>query len=215
VKRGVHPRIALQYQPVMTRARTALAIVAVAASAAACKADRSRPLSGPADAGATSEASPPRAPIAHGGAGDAGGADAGAAPAARDGGAAAAQPSDPAGKAPQPAEPANDRSDTGEAKGGKAAGGGAKQPANLKVLPRSWTLAQVSAYMKKQVTGGLGVKCNRCHDTRDYAADGNEHKQAARPMIAMTSALNREYFRGKQTLTCFTCHKGRESPGGK
>jgi hypothetical protein len=68
--------------------------------------------------------------------------------------------------------------------------------------------------MKNQVTRGLGVKCGHCHDTRDYAADGNQHKKAARAMMAMTHALNRQYFGGKQMLACFTCHKGRESPGG-
>lgn len=89
---------------------------------------------------------------------------------------------------------------------------GDDKPKNLKVLPSSWTRAKVNDYMKKQVARGLGVKCDACHVKDDYAADTNKKKLAARKMIALTDGLNRDFFKKKPTVTCFTCHKGKEKP---
>ena len=99
---------------------------------------------------------------------------------------------------------------------GKDAGAGGTatgdKPKNLKVLPSSWTTAKVTDYMKKQVSRGLGVKCDACHVKDDYAADSNKKKLAARKMIALTDGINRDFFKKKPTVTCFTCHKGKEEP---
>jgi hypothetical protein len=86
------------------------------------------------------------------------------------------------------------------------------KPKNLKVLPRTWDTAKVNDYMKKQVSRGLGVKCDACHVKDDYASDTNKKKLAARKMIALTDGLNRDFFKKKPTVTCFTCHKGKEEP---
>jgi hypothetical protein len=99
---------------------------------------------------------------------------------------------------------------------GKDAGAGgtttADKPKNLKVLPSSWTTAKVNDYMKNKVAKGLGVKCDACHVKDDYAADTNKKKLAARKMIALTDGINRDFFKKKPTVTCFTCHKGKEAP---
>ena len=86
------------------------------------------------------------------------------------------------------------------------------KPKNLKALPSSWTTAKVTDYMKKQVSRGLGVKCDACHVKDDYAADTNKKKLAARKMISLTDGINRDFFKKKPTVTCFTCHKGKEAP---
>jgi hypothetical protein len=202
-----------------------LCLLLAAALPLACKADRSKPRRGAADAAVSEE----RRPIAAGGAADGGAAE------SADGGAASEGSPDAApagGKQPaggtepaEPAEPAEPREPPPTKPPArppakppepptKPDDKDASKPTNLKTLPKTWTLAQVKAYMKNQVGRGLGVKCSHCHDTKDYAADGNDHKKAARGMIAMTSGLNRQYFSGKSTLSCFTCHQGAEHPAG-
>jgi len=86
------------------------------------------------------------------------------------------------------------------------------KPKNLKVLPPGWSKSKVNDYMKKQVSRGLGVKCDACHVKDDFAADSNKKKLAARKMIALTDGINRDFFKKKPTVTCFTCHKGKEEP---
>jgi hypothetical protein len=195
--------------------RSLVTVLALALAAApACKADKSKPRLGRADAAPAAGAQPPIAT---------GGSRSGAA--AIDAGAAAGQPategekSEPGDDKGEPKEPPDQpkgepKEPPDQPKGGpKEPPGGEKKPANLKVLPGSWSLAQVNDFMKKQVSRGLGVKCTHCHQRGDYAADTNEHKRQARSMIQMTGRLNQTYFRGKRVLSCLTCHKGRAEPG--
>lgn len=84
-------------------------------------------------------------------------------------------------------------------------------PRDLRALPTSWTMAQVEGYMEQEVERGLGVACTFCHDERDYAA-GHANKDIARAMIRMTRAINRQHFGGQNTITCFSCHKGKRKP---
>lgn len=207
----------------LTRTLAAFALIVAAWSAAGCKPDRSKPLP-LADGGAQASAEPSeaagagRTPIATGGSGEkavpAGAADAGGAT----DGEPAAEPE------PQPQERKPEAGDKPATAGGEGAGKGdddgradkgVKKPRNVKALPRSWSTRQVTEFMKKQVARGLGAECDHCHDTSDFAADGNKHKRAARAMMQMTGELNRLYFGGKQTLTCFTCHQGKPEPAGK
>ncbi len=95
---------------------------------------------------------------------------------------------------------------------GAAAGGDKDKPKNLKVLPKTWTTAKVTDYMKKQVSRGTGMKCEGCHVKDDFASDDNKHKLAARKMIALTDGINRDFFKKKPEVTCFTCHQGKEHP---
>ena len=203
----------------LTRMVAAFALL-LAASYAGCKPDRSKPLPVP-DAGADTSAKPAdgaggaRAPIASGGGGEKA-TPAGAADAGTDG-EPAAEPEQP--QAEPGSQPATGGADGKTAGGDESKGGGkdraVKMPRNVKALPASWSMRQVTGYMKKQVARGLGAECDHCHDTSDFAADGNKHKQAARAMMQMNSQLNRVYFGGKQVITCFTCHQGKPKPARK
>jgi hypothetical protein len=203
----------------LTRTVAAFALLMVASSASGCKPDRSKPLPMP-DAGADTSAQPAdgaggaRAPIASGGGGEKA-ATAGAADAGTD--------RQPAAEPEQPkAEPGSQPATGGDAKTGDGDGGkgggkdkAVKKPRNVKALPGSWSTRQVTDYMKKQVARGLGAECDHCHDTSDFAADNNKHKQSARAMMQMNAQLNRLYFSGKQVITCFTCHQGKPRPARK
>lgn len=68
----------------------------------------------------------------------------------------------------------------------------------------------------------IGVGCGGCHLPRgNFASDENPRKVKARQMIAMTKALNQQFFpdhksaEGESTLgrvTCYTCHQGDAKP---
>jgi photosynthetic reaction center cytochrome c subunit len=63
----------------------------------------------------------------------------------------------------------------------------------------------------------LGENCTFCHveessgDWTKYA-DDNANKQTARKMILMMNAINKSYFGGRRMLTCYSCHRGGETP---
>ncbi|HXG87882.1 MAG TPA: c-type cytochrome [Vicinamibacterales bacterium] len=68
----------------------------------------------------------------------------------------------------------------------------------------------------------LGVSCGGCHMPKgNFVSDENPRKVKARQMIAMTKALNQQFFpnhipaEGESTLgrvTCYTCHQGEAKP---
>lgn len=178
------------------------------ASAASCKADRSKPRMGAADA-AVAAAPPPAMPTAPTVGGDAGNAPAPRGQPVADAG----DPGTPADQQPEPDKPAGRPPDPAGGKG--AAADDEDRPENLKVLPKTMTVDQVTEYMSKQVARGLGVKCGHCHQGGDFAADGNPHKKKARAMIRMTADLNQRFFGGKREISCFTCHQGHDEPGEK
>lgn len=97
-------------------------------------------------------------------------------------------------------------------------------PRNLKVLPLD--ISEDSLYLiMDNFEDALGVKCGFCHvvkkDAEDYASDSVTHKETARDMMRMTMFLNKTYFpapkkpTGKETITCYTCHKGKITPGNR
>jgi outer membrane lipoprotein-sorting protein len=66
-------------------------------------------------------------------------------------------------------------------------------------------------------SASLGENCTYCHveesgGSWERYADDNAHKQTARRMIEMVAAINRSYFSGAPVLTCYSCHRGSESP---
>ena len=65
-------------------------------------------------------------------------------------------------------------------------------------------------------SASLGYSCENCHgaDTgwENYAAENRAKKQTARRMILMMTAINKNYFAGRQVLTCYTCHRGGDQP---
>jgi photosynthetic reaction center cytochrome c subunit len=65
-------------------------------------------------------------------------------------------------------------------------------------------------------SAALGMSCEDCHDAGDenwsvYAKD-NPRKQMARVMITMMATVNKTHFRGRQVVTCYTCHRGSARP---
>ncbi len=79
------------------------------------------------------------------------------------------------------------------------------------VLPADWSEKDVKKYMK-QVSKGLGVQCDYCHDMSDFTSDKNPTKLKARHMIDMARMIDNDHFGGKGRVTCNTCHKGKKQP---
>ncbi|HEY1242304.1 MAG TPA: photosynthetic reaction center cytochrome c subunit family protein [Bryobacteraceae bacterium] len=62
----------------------------------------------------------------------------------------------------------------------------------------------------------LGFDCSDCHTNAgtekvDWAAD-TPKKVMARFMVQMMTKINRDNFAGRQVVTCWTCHHGRDHP---
>jgi len=90
---------------------------------------------------------------------------------------------------------------------------------NVKVLTGLY--AQQFQEEMNLIVQGLGVTCNTCHARGNFASEEKPLKQKARQMLAMTKALNTQYFpdykpkEGESVLgrvTCYTCHKGEQTP---
>jgi hypothetical protein len=67
------------------------------------------------------------------------------------------------------------------------------------------------------MSAALGFDCVECHrgagtDKVDWAVD-TPRKRTARRMVEMVAAINRTNFGGRQVVTCWTCHRGRDRPG--
>ena len=65
-------------------------------------------------------------------------------------------------------------------------------------------------------SAALGMSCEDCHAAGDadwsvYATD-SPRKQMARVMITMMATINKTHFRGRQVVTCYTCHRGSARP---
>lgn len=66
------------------------------------------------------------------------------------------------------------------------------------------------------MSAAVGYDCSECHigagtDKVDWAAD-NPKKVTARKMVLMVAAINRDNFSGRQMVTCWSCHHGRDRP---
>jgi photosynthetic reaction center cytochrome c subunit len=66
-------------------------------------------------------------------------------------------------------------------------------------------------------SAALGMSCEDCHASNDakwenYALDTSPRKQMARRMIRMVATINKDNFGGRQRITCWTCHRGTNSP---
>ena len=62
----------------------------------------------------------------------------------------------------------------------------------------------------------VGSDCVGCHpaagtDHVDWALD-TPRKRTARRMVQMVQTINKENFGGRQVVTCWTCHRGRDRP---
>jgi hypothetical protein len=68
------------------------------------------------------------------------------------------------------------------------------------------------------MAASLGFQCGSCHVIRngwiDSPADDKPEKQTARRMIKMVIEMNKTFFQGNPTVSCYTCHRGRSTPQG-
>jgi photosynthetic reaction center cytochrome c subunit len=90
---------------------------------------------------------------------------------------------------------------------------------NIKILT-GWNGDEVRAEMRL-MTEALGVKCDHCHVQGNFASDEKRTKAAARRMMTLTVALNKDYFPDHVVaagaskfgrITCYTCHQGEVTP---
>jgi len=66
------------------------------------------------------------------------------------------------------------------------------------------------------MSAALGFDCSECHtnagtDKVDWAAD-TQRKVISRRMVLMMQNINKENFSGRQMVTCWSCHHGRDHP---
>src|ERR1017187_4290057 len=66
------------------------------------------------------------------------------------------------------------------------------------------------------MSAALGYDCSECHVgagtvTVDWAAD-TPNKIMARTMVTMMRTINQTNFGGRQMVTCWSCHRGRDRP---
>ncbi|HTB16409.1 MAG TPA: photosynthetic reaction center cytochrome c subunit family protein [Bryobacteraceae bacterium] len=66
------------------------------------------------------------------------------------------------------------------------------------------------------MSASVGYDCSECHigagtDKVNWAAD-NGPKIIARRMVTMVAAINKDNFQGRQVVTCWSCHHGRDRP---
>ncbi len=66
------------------------------------------------------------------------------------------------------------------------------------------------------MSAALAFDCSDCHkgagtEKVDWAFD-TPRKITARRMVNMVTTINRDQFRGRQVVTCWTCHRGRDRP---
>jgi hypothetical protein len=66
------------------------------------------------------------------------------------------------------------------------------------------------------MSAALGFDCSDCHNMAgtekvNWAAD-TTRKVISRRMVAMMAAINRDNFQGRQMVTCWSCHHGRDRP---
>lgn len=90
---------------------------------------------------------------------------------------------------------------------------------NVKVLTGLY--AQQFQEEMNLIVQALGVTCNTCHVRGNFGSEEKPIKQKARQMLDMVKALNKQYFadykpkEGESVLgrvTCYTCHKGEQTP---
>ena len=66
-------------------------------------------------------------------------------------------------------------------------------------------------------SAALGFSCEDCHTGGSnnwalYAEDRSPRKATTRRMVTMMAEINKQYFGGRQVVTCFSCHRGSNRP---
>ena len=95
-----------------------------------------------------------------------------------------------------------------------------KQPTSEQVFKNIQVLKGISVddFMGTMgiMSAALGIDCSECHTNAgtvkvDWAAD-TPRKVRARKMVTMMQAINKDNFGGRQLVTCWSCHHGRDRP---
>jgi len=62
------------------------------------------------------------------------------------------------------------------------------------------------------ISASLGVECEFCHVQGAFEKDDKKPKDAARKMMQMMFAINKDNFEGHREVTCYSCHRGSTDP---
>src|SRR5688572_5251799 len=62
-----------------------------------------------------------------------------------------------------------------------------------------------------------GLNCTDCHvdesgGSWERYADDNQLKRTTRVMVGIMTTINKQYFGGRQGVTCYSCHNGNRRP---
>lgn len=101
----------------------------------------------------------------------------------------------------------------------------AQKVENVQVLPFK-EKKEIAKFMKEKVAKSLGVKCNHCHNLKDYSSDKNPHKVVAREMMRMMISINGQltsihkvaveagmtHWEEPPKIDCWVCHRGSVQP---
>lgn len=66
--------------------------------------------------------------------------------------------------------------------------------------------------MMSALTGLLGVNCTHCHVKDKWDSEEKPAKQTTRRHFEMQAQMNKEFFAGRNAITCWTCHRGQPKP---
>jgi hypothetical protein len=64
----------------------------------------------------------------------------------------------------------------------------------------------------RYITIALGERCEYCHVEDNFPSDQKRNKVTARKMMTMLFAIDKENFRGRTQVSCYTCHGGHHEP---
>ncbi|HTU43402.1 MAG TPA: c-type cytochrome [Candidatus Aquilonibacter sp.] len=62
------------------------------------------------------------------------------------------------------------------------------------------------------ISASLGVECEFCHVQDAFDKDDKKPKVAARKMMEMMFAINKDNFENHREVTCYSCHRGSTDP---
>jgi hypothetical protein len=84
---------------------------------------------------------------------------------------------------------------------------------NLQVLKFVKSKAELKGWMQ-MIKTSLGVDCDYCHNTDNFASDEKPTKRKARMMLRMLVQIRQDYFSypDAKLPTCYTCHQGNKEP---
>jgi hypothetical protein len=61
----------------------------------------------------------------------------------------------------------------------------------------------------------LNKDCEFCHVKNHFDSDDKDEKRTARHMLEMVASIDKDYFKGKPEVNCYTCHEFRGHPQGR